>query len=158
LRGNVNTRLAKLDRGEYEAIVLASAGLIRLGFAERIRQRLAPPLLLPAAGQGVLGLEIRDGDVATAALLAPLIDPAATMSTTAERVMTGALGGSCRVPIAAYADVDGDTLTLHGLVGDKAGRRCLRASLTGPSADAALLGTRVAAALIDRGALTLLAE
>jgi hydroxymethylbilane synthase len=158
LRGNVNTRLARLDRGEYEAIVLASAGLIRLGFAERIRQRLAPPSMLPAAGQGVLGLEIRDGDATTAALLAPLIDTAATMATTAERVMTGALGGSCRVPIAAYAEAAGDTLTLHGLVGDKAGRRCLQVSLTGPTSEPALLGTRVAAALIDRGALALLAE
>jgi hydroxymethylbilane synthase len=80
------------------------------------------------------------------------------MATTAERVMTGALGGSCRVPIAAYAEAAGDTLTLHGLVGDKAGRRCLQVSLTGPTSEPALLGTRVAAALIDRGALALLAE
>ncbi len=158
LRGNVNTRLAKLDRGEYEAIVLASAGLIRLGFAERIRQRLAPPLLLPAAGQGVLGLEIRDGDSETAALLAPLIDPAATMATTAERVMTGALGGSCRVPIAAYAEGAGNALSLHGLVGDRSGQRCLWVSLSGPADQPELLGTRVAAALIDRGALSLLAD
>jgi hydroxymethylbilane synthase len=158
LRGNVNTRLAKLERGEYDAIVLAAAGLIRLGFANRIRQRLAPPLLLPAAGQGVLGLEIREGDATTAALVAPLIDPAATVATTAERVMTGALGGSCRVPIAAYAEAAGDTLTLHGLVADPAGRRRLRVSLAGPAAEPALLGTRVAAELIDRGALSLLAE
>lgn len=158
LRGNVNTRLAKLERGEYDAIVLAAAGLIRLGFADRIRQRLAPPLLLPAAGQGVLGLEIREGDATTAALVAPLIDPGATVATTAERVMTGALGGSCRVPIAAYAEAAGDTLTLHGLVADPAGRRCLRVSLAGPAAEPALLGTRVAADLIDRGALSLLAE
>lgn len=158
LRGNVNTRLAKLERGEYEAIVLASAGLIRLGFADRIRQRLSPPLLLPAAGQGVLGLEIRDGDATTAALLAPLIDSAATIATTAERVMTGALGGSCRVPIAAYAEIEQDRLRLHGLVADLAGRHCLRVSLDGPAAEAALLGTRVAAALIDQGALALLAD
>lgn len=159
LRGNVNTRLARLDRGDYEAIVLASAGLIRLGFGARIRQRLAPPaFLLPAAGQGVLGLEIREGDQRTAALLTPLVDPAATLETTAERVMTGALGGSCRVPIAAYAVAEGDWLTLHGLVGDRAGHRCLRASLRGPASEAALLGTRVAAALIDQGALALLAE
>ncbi|MCU0755105.1 MAG: hydroxymethylbilane synthase [Xanthomonadales bacterium] len=159
LRGNVNTRLARLDRGEYDAIVLASAGLIRLGFAARIRQRLAPPeYLLPAAGQGVLGLEIREGDARTAELLAPLVDPAATRATTAERVMTGALGGSCRVPIAAYAEAEGEELVLHGLVGDRAGRRCLRVSLRGPAEDAAVLGTRVAAALIDRGALALLAE
>ena len=131
LRGNVNTRLAKLDAGDYDAIILACAGLDRLGLGARIRARLAPPQWLPAAAQGAIAIECRAGDAATAALLAPLTDAATLRCVGAERAMNLHLHGSCTVPIAAYCMEVERGLALWGLVGDAAtrsarARRCDR--------------------------------
>src|SRR5690606_25315839 len=117
LRGNVNTRLAKLDAGDYDAIVLACAGLQRLGFDARIRVRLDAPEWLPAPAQGAIAIECRDGDAATVRLLAALDDAPTRRCVEAERAMNRALHGSCHVPVAALARLDGERLRLHGLVG-----------------------------------------
>ena len=118
IRGNVGTRLAKLDNGEFDALVLAAAGLKRLGFAARIRQIISTDVSLPAPGQGALGIEIKSADVETAALLAPFDDAATRAATSAERGVSRGLGGSCQVPLAAYAEVEGDALRLRALVGN----------------------------------------
>jgi hydroxymethylbilane synthase len=152
LRGNVQTRLAKLDAGHYEAIVLASAGLQRLELGARIRQRLAAPEFLPAVGQASLGIEICADDVRTAALLAPLEDPIGRLCASAERSFALALGGSCQVPIGASATVNGSQLHLDGLIGDAQAQAFLRDSITGSSADAAALGAELAQRLLARGA------
>lgn len=158
LRGNVNTRLRKLDDGEYDAIILASAGLIRLGFAERIQQRLAPELSLPAGGQGAVGIELRKGDVETAALLAPLHHLPTAARVTAERALNTELNGGCQVPIACFATLQGQTLHLRGLVGRPDGTVMLRAEARAPVEDAASLGCSVARQLLDQGAAGILAE
>jgi len=156
LRGNVNTRLAKLDRGEFDAIVLACAGLIRLGMAERISQRLAPPSWLPGVGQGAIAIELRAGDHRTAALLAPLHHADTASCVEAERTLNRALAGDCTVPIGAHAALDGDRLQLHGMVGDAASGVVLRAEETGPRAAPADLGRRVADRLRELGAEAIL--
>ena len=117
IRGNVGTRLAKLDRGDFEGLMLAAAGLKRLGYAERIRYIIPTSVSLPAPGQGALGVEIRSDDTDTAALLAPLDDAAARAATAAERGVSRGLGGNCQVPLAAYAEVEGDALRLRAIVG-----------------------------------------
>jgi hydroxymethylbilane synthase len=152
LRGNVQTRLAKLDAGLYDAIVLASAGLMRLDLGARIRQRLAAPLFLPAVGQASLGIEIRADDHATAALLAPLEDPVGRICATAERCFAHALGGSCQVPIGASATVDGATVGIDGLIGDAQAQHYLRDSISGATDAAAALGRQLAERLLARGA------
>lgn len=126
LRGNVNTRLAKLDAGEYDAILLAAAGLQRLGMAERIRQALPVDVSLPANGQGVLAIESRLADHQTLALLAPLDDADSRDRVLAERAMNRALQGGCQVPIGAHAVLDGDQLWLRGLVGSPDGSELLQ--------------------------------
>ena len=155
LRGNVNTRLAKLDAGEYDAIVLACAGLQRLGFDARIRARLAPPDWLPAPAQGAIAIECRDGDAATQALLAVLDDAPTRRCVEAERAMNRALHGSCHVPVAAFAQVQGEALALAGLVGSARDGRLVRAQARGDEAQA--LGAGVAAELLAQGAGELLA-
>lgn len=156
LRGNVNTRLAKLDAGEYDAIILAAAGLIRLGFAERIRSRLSVEQSLPAGGQGAVGIECRSADSDIHALLEPLNHPATAVRVTAERALNKHLNGGCQVPIACFAELEGDTLWLRGLVGEPDGRTLLRAELRGPCANAEHLGVEVAEALLAQGAQAIL--
>ena len=156
LRGNVNTRLAKLDNGDYDAIVLACAGLERLAFAARIRSRLDPPHWLPAAAQGAIAIEHRDGDARIAELLAPLHDEATARSVGAERAMTRHLQGSCQVPIAAFCIETEIGLHLSGLVGDAATGRLIRAEDDGQLEAPDALGERVARALLEQGAGELL--
>ncbi|KAF1685246.1 hydroxymethylbilane synthase [Pseudoxanthomonas broegbernensis] len=152
LRGNVNTRLAKLDAGEYDAIVLACAGLERLGLGARIRARLAPPDWLPAPAQAVVAAECRAGDARSIALLAVLEHAPTRTVIEAERALNLALHGSCHVPVAAYAELDGPLLSLQGLVGSAADGRAVRAAGTGAATDPAALGRKLAAELLDRGA------
>ncbi|TWT22634.1 hydroxymethylbilane synthase [Luteimonas marina] len=155
LRGNVNTRLAKLDAGDYDAIVLACAGLQRLGLDARIRARLLPPDWLPAPAQGAIAIEGRDGDAAAQALLSLLDDAPTRRCVEAERAMNRALHGSCHVPVAAFAREAGDGgLHLQGLVGGVADGRLLRAEAHGGDGDA--LGREVARRLLDAGAGELL--
>ncbi|MAL03100.1 MAG: hydroxymethylbilane synthase [Arenimonas sp.] len=156
LRGNVNTRLAKLDAGDFDAIVLACAGLERLGMGARIRERLQAPRFIPAAAQGAVAVEVRAGDDATAALFAPLHHADTAACTSAERTMTRLLGGSCRVPIAAYATLKGDKLSLEGLVGDAKTGKTVRGYASGPASDPDKLGEHVADMLVARGADALL--
>jgi hydroxymethylbilane synthase len=131
LRGNVDTRLAKLDRGEYDAVVLAAAGLVRLGLAGRIRARLSPEESLPAPGQGALGIECLEGRGEVRALLAPLADRASTLCIRAERAVSRALGGSCTLPLAAYAQSSQGRVSLKALVASTDGKRVLRAEAEG---------------------------
>ncbi|MBK1719286.1 hydroxymethylbilane synthase [Thiocystis violacea] len=152
LRGNVNTRLAKLDAGEYDAIILASAGLIRLGFEDRIRGRIEPTVSLPAIGQGAIGIECRQDDPRVNDLIAPLHHRETADRVLAERAMNARLHGGCQVPIAGYATLDGDRLLLKGLVGDPDGSRILRAQAEGPRAEAEAIGARVAEDLLSQGA------
>ena len=157
LRGNVNTRLRKLDAGEYDAIILASAGLKRLGFGERIAAQIPVADSLPAGGQGAVGIELRDDDAATASLLAPLHHAETAVRVSAERAMNRRLEGGCQVPIACYAELNGDTLWLRGLVGSPDGETILRAEAQGPAGDAEQLGVAVAEDLLSKGAGDILA-
>lgn len=154
LRGNVNTRLAKLDAGDYDAIVLACAGLQRLGFEARIRDRLVAPDWLPAPAQGAVAVECRDDDPATLALFAALDHADTRRRVEAERAMNRALHGSCHVPVAALATLDGRQLRLQGLVGSAGDGRLVRADGEGESPEE--LGRAVAAELLERGAGELL--
>jgi len=156
LRGNVNTRLAKLDAGDYDAIVLACAGLQRLGFESRIRARLDAPTWLPAPAQGAIAVECRDDAPELHALFAALDHAPTRRCVEAERAMNRALHGSCHVPVAAFAQLQGEHLQLQGLVGSARDGRCVRAQ--GEGADAEALGRAVANDLLDRGAGELLAE
>ncbi len=159
LRGNVNTRLAKLDAGDYDAIILASAGLKRLGFEARIRERLAVTDSLPAGGQGAVGIELRAGDDTTAALLEPLHHGTTAARVTAERAMNRRLEGGCQVPIACFAEIAADnTLWLRGLVGRPDGSEILRAEGRGSPDQAEAIGVAVAEDLIGQGAAAILAE
>jgi len=152
LRGNVDTRIAKLDRGEYDAIVLAAAGLTRLGLAARISARLEVDEMLPAPGQGALGVECLARSAELAALLAPLADQATTLCVRAERAVSRALGGSCTLPLAAYAEYLEKRLRLRALVASSDGRRVIRCDLQGDAADPQGLGERAADDLRRQGA------
>ncbi|MTZ13659.1 hydroxymethylbilane synthase [Pseudomonas sp. JL972] len=152
LRGNVNTRLAKLDAGEYDAIILAAAGLIRLGFGERIRSSIGVDESLPAGGQGAVGIECRSADSEVHQLLACLNDSATATRVTAERALNKRLNGGCQVPIACYAVLEGEQLWLRGLVGQPDGSLLLRAEGRAPVAEAEALGVRVAEDLLAQGA------
>jgi hydroxymethylbilane synthase len=156
LRGNVNTRLRKLDAGEYQAIILASAGLIRLGMAERIRQFLPVELSLPAGGQGAVGVECRSDDVATQALLQCLHHETTALCVSAERAMNRKLQGGCQVPIAALARINGTELHLKGLVGTVDGQRILRGEISGATHLAEELGEILAEDLLRQGAAAIL--
>jgi len=157
LRGNVDTRVAKLDRGEYAAIVLAVAGLARLGLAGRIRAVIDPDVSLPAAGQGALAIECRVGRADVAAALAPLHDAASAACVRAERAVSRALGGSCQVPLAAYGEIAAGRLRLRGLVASPDGRRVVRGEIAGDPADPEALGATLAEDLRGRGAEEILA-
>jgi len=156
LRGNVNTRLMKLDRGEYDAIILACAGLIRLGFEDRIKQPLDAQTSLPAVGQGALGIENRKGDESVRELIKPLIDSKTMSEVLAERAMNATLEGSCSVAIAGYAKTMGEKLLLKGLVGNVESGSILRAENTGSTSQPKVLGELVANQLLDIGAGKLL--
>ena len=160
LRGNVNTRLRKLDEGEYDAIILASAGLIRLGFAARIAQQIEVSDSLPAGGQGAVGIELRSDDATTLALLQVVHHEPTAQRVTAERAMNQHLQGGCQVPIACYADYvsGGEQLWLRGLVGKPDGSLLLRAQSTAPATEARQLGIGVAQDLLAQGAAQILAE
>jgi hydroxymethylbilane synthase len=159
LRGNVNTRLAKLDAGDYDAIVLACAGLMRLGFDTRIRDRLSAPDWLPAPAQGAIAIECRAGDPAVETLLAPLDHAATRRCVAAERAMNRRLHGSCHVPVAAYATLRSDGgMHLAGLVGDAASGELIRGELETAEETPEGLGQRVADALLEQGARRLLGE
>jgi hydroxymethylbilane synthase len=157
LRGNLDTRLRKLDEGQYDAIILAAAGLTRLGLAARIRGVLPAEVSLPAAGQGALGIEARADRPEVAAWLAPLNDPETAACVRAERAVSRALAGSCEVPLGAYAAARGSELWLRGFVATPDGARFARAELTGRGADPESLGLRLAAELRAQGAEEILA-
>jgi hydroxymethylbilane synthase len=157
LRGNVETRLAKLDRGDYAAIVLAVAGLKRLGLAERIRAVIDPDVSLPAAGQGALAIECRDARDDLVAVLAPLHDAPTGACVRAERAMSRALAGSCQVPLAAYGEIAGGSLRLRGLVASPDGTRVVRAEARGDPGTPEHLGESLARELRAAGADEILA-
>ncbi|MGS0675477.1 hydroxymethylbilane synthase [Shewanella sp. 0m-4] len=156
LRGNVGTRLAKLDAGNYDAIILAAAGLKRLKLEERIASFISAEQSLPANGQGAVGIECRTDDARVKALLAPLEHAETRMRVTAERAMNTRLEGGCQVPIGAYAEIDGDTLSLRGLVGNPDGSQIITAASSGNKADAEKLGVALAEELLGKGAKTIL--
>ena len=158
LRGNVNTRLQKLDDGEYDAIILAAAGLKRLKFEDRITEFLATDISLPAIGQGAVGIECRRDDDWVNDLLAPLNDPDTATRVAAERAMNLRLQGGCQVPIAGYAELEHGILLMRGLVGRVDGREIVRGEIAGPPEDAAHLGQVLAEDLLARGADEILAE
>ena len=156
LRGNVNTRLSKMEAGEYDAIILACAGLERLGLSRYIRHRLDAPSWLPAVAQGAIAVECREGDDATLELLSVLDHADTRTCVEAERAMNRRLHGSCQVPIAAYATLDGNILSLEGLVGSAETGHCIRASEVGHAEDPEGLGRLVATELMLKGAGQLL--
>lgn len=155
LRGNVGTRLSKLDHGEYDAIILATSGLQRLGLDDRIRHELDTAISLPAVGQGALAIECRAGDDAVLELLAPLNHAPTRLCVLAERAMNHALEGGCQVPIAGFATLDGDTLTMEGRVGTPDGQTLLVAKQSLANSDenhAITLGQNIAQTLLSQGA------
>ena len=152
LRGNVGTRLSKLDNGDYDAIILASAGLIRLGLADRIASFIDVEQSLPAAGQGAVGIECRTDDMQVQALLAPLADAETTYCVRAERAMNNHLQGGCQVPIGGYAVLQQGQLYLRALVGDIDGSRIIRAEGKSAVENAEVLGVQIAEQLLAQGA------
>jgi hydroxymethylbilane synthase len=157
LRGNLDTRLRKLDEGQYDAIILAAAGLTRLGLKDRIRSTIPAEASLPAAGQGALGIEALSDRPEVAAWIAPLNDPATSACVRAERAVSRALAGSCEVPLGAYAEHANGTLRLRGLVATPDGTRIARAEHSGPAADPEGLGLKLVADLRAQGANEILA-
>ena len=158
LRGNVNTRLAKLDAGEFDAIILAAAGLIRLEMPERIKEALPPELCLPAVAQGAVGVECRKNDDETLALLMHLDHPPTHARVIAERAMNATLEGGCQVPIAGFSEIHEDTLHLRGIVGTPDGSLLLHADVAGLTRDAEEVGQEVAKQLLKKGAAEILAK
>jgi hydroxymethylbilane synthase len=158
LRGNVNSRLAKLDAGDFDAIILAGAGLQRLGFDARIRELLAPEQSLPAIGQGAIGIECRVDDPRVNALVAPLADPDTGIRLAAERAFNARLMGGCQVPIAGFAELAQGQVWLRGLVGSPDGREVIQGEQRGPATDASAMGTALAEELLGRGAERILRE
>lgn len=158
IRGNVDTRLRKLDAGDYDAVVLAAAGLQRLGLAHRITEYLDPEVCMPDPGQGALAVEARAGDGAVRALAAPLDDAASHAAVTAERAVLQALGGGCALPMGALAEVREGWLKLRAVACSPDGRRTLRRAVAGPATEAASLGQELAATLLAGGARGLLQE
>jgi len=156
LRGNVNTRLKKLDDGDFDAIILACAGLIRLDMADRIKQRVPSSWILPAVGQGAIGLEARIDDEETLSLLSVLNHKDTADRVTAERAVNHRLEGGCQVPIASFAMLDGETLHLQALVGEPDGSKLVEGDISGNRNDAEELGTKLADELLSRGAKEIL--
>lgn len=162
LRGNLDTRLKKLDAGEYDAIILAAAGLIRLGLENRIKAVLTAEQSLPAPGQGALGIELLSGDAAMAQVVAPLNDPETAFCVRAERALSRALGGSCQVPLGGYAVMENGQLWLRGFVASVDGQQMVAAEVRGPVGltpdDDEALGLQLAAQLRALGADAILAS
>ena len=158
IRGNLDTRLRKLDSGDYDAIVLAAAGLRRLQHAHRISTALPPEVCVPAPGQGIIAIEVREDDQRMLDVVKAINDAAAGIALEAERAVVTRLGGGCQMPIGAYATVDGDTMTLAGIVIAPDGGREVRASAAGPVREPGALGIHVADSLLARGADTILAD
>ncbi len=158
LRGNVDTRLRKVDSGEFTAIVMAAAALVRLGWQERITEYLSLNDFLPPAGQGALALEIREGDTTTAELVAPLNHTPTWQSVAAERAFLQALGGGCRAPIGALANVSGSNLELHGMVADPAAKQIFRSSIIGEAASPKQVGVALAELMLSQGAAQIISK
>ena len=156
VRGNVGTRLAKLERGDFDALLMAAAGLKRLGLADRIRQILPTSTFLPAPGQGALGIEIVAGNDDAAAAVAPLEHPPTRAAALAERAVSRGLGGSCEVPLAAYAEIEGGRLRLRALVGNHRSGELVEVCVDGAIDDAEAIAAQAVAELKARGALQLL--
>lgn len=151
LRGNINTRLGKLDNGDYDAIILAAAGLLRMGFEGRMTSVLTPEQSLPSVGQGALGIECRTNDARVEKLLAPLLDRDTHLRVSTERAMNTHLNGGCQVPIAGYAELEGDTIRMRGLIGYPDGSALYRSEKRGPVSDPEALGIAVAEDLLAQG-------
>ena len=158
IRGNLGTRLQKLDGGAFDAIVLAAAGLIRLGYGSRLSAALPASACVPAPGQGIIAVEIRGDDIVTGTAVAKIADPVAAAALTAERVVVTRLGGGCQMPIGAYAVVSEAELSLTTIVLSLDGMRTARADASGPATEATLVGTRAADDLLAQGAADILAE
>ncbi len=158
LRGNVNTRLAKLDQGDYHAIILASAGLKRLDMQARIRDTISPQIMLPAIAQGAIGVECRQGDADVEALLAPLNDANTHTRVKAERAMNARLQGGCQVPIGGYAEIEHGVIVIRGLVGRPDGSEIVHGVISGRPEDAEELGDVLGQDLLSRGADAILQE
>ena len=158
LRGNVNTRLRKLDEGQYDAIILAAAGLIRLEMPERIKQYMPTEVLLPANGQGAVGIECRADDAQVQAYLSVLEHTETRVRVLAERAMNRKLEGGCQVPIGAFAEVQGEQIELRGLVGALDGSEIIRGDIQGSVTEAESLGEQLAQELLDKGAHSILKE
>lgn len=158
LRGNVGTRLDKLERGDFDAIILAAAGVKRLGVDDRVSSYIPPDVLIPAVGQGVIGIETRRNDPDVTALIEPLNDTAAEICLAAERAVSRRLYGGCMLPIAAHAVIEADALSLHAMVGRTDGSEILHAEQQGSPVEAEALGLAVADALLAQGADRILSE
>jgi hydroxymethylbilane synthase len=158
VRGNLGTRLRKLDGGDYDALVLASAGLRRLGREDRISASLPIDACVPAPGQGIIAIEIRGGDAAARAHVARIDDPTAAAALRAERTVVIRLGGGCQMPIGAIAETDGQTMTVTGVVVSPDGARAAHAAVSGPAAQAEAVGAAAADRLLEGGAGEILAE
>ncbi|BFM49405.1 hydroxymethylbilane synthase [Marinomonas sp. THO17] len=158
LRGNVNTRLRKLDEGEYDAIILATAGLIRLDMPHRIAQKIPTEVSLPAGGQGAMGIECRNDDQATIKMLMPLQHEETALRVTAERALNKRLNGGCQAPIACFAVLEGMELWLRGLVGSPDGKHMIQSEIRGPKKEAKQLGITLAETLLEKGADKILAD
>ncbi len=156
LRGNVDTRLRKLDDGDYDAIILAAAGLKRLGLGDRIRQLIAPTLCIPAAGQGAVGIECRSDDLGVKAILDKINDPQTALSVSCERLISSGLGASCNLPIAAFSTFQAGEFGITGFVADPEGVKRITVSRHGSVAMAETLALEVVTELIDQGALALI--
>jgi hydroxymethylbilane synthase len=158
LRGNVGSRLGRLDDGEYDALVLACAGLRRLGLAQRITVALASETMLPAIAQGVIGIECRSGDARVAHWIAALNDPETAVRTTVERAMNAHLAGGCQAPVAGYSELVEGVLEMRGLVGRPDGSDIIQSAISGPQDDAEQLGRELAEDLLQQGARAILRE
>ena len=158
LRGNVNTRLRKLDEGQFDAIILATAGLERLGMGDRVTQKFSPAEMLPAAAQGVVGIECLDSRDDLLAILAEMEDAVSALTTAAERAVSRSLDASCQSPVASFAELDGNELSVQALVASEDGSTVLRETVAGLSTDASSLGETAARRLLEAGADELLRE
>ncbi|MDH5434082.1 MAG: hydroxymethylbilane synthase, partial [Gammaproteobacteria bacterium] len=158
LRGNLGTRLGKLDDGQYDAIILASAGLIRLKMPERIAQKIPEDFILPAGGQGAVGIECRLNDQKTLDLIAPLNHKETAIRVKAERAVNNRLQGGCQVPIGAFATIENDQVTIDALVGSLDGKSIIQKQIIGSTDQAEALGTQLAEELLAAGADKILAE
>jgi hydroxymethylbilane synthase len=158
VRGNLDTRMRKAENGEVDVVILASAGITRMGWAERITGYIPTEQMVSAVGQGAIGIEIREDDAFMADVMDKIGDGPTMQCVTAERVVMNKLEGGCQVPIGAYAQLDGDTMVMDAVVGSVAGDRILRAHLEGPASQPIELGEKMVAALLDLGADAILAE